>query len=258
MSFITYQVKDFIGTLTINRPEALNALNGALISEFAQKLKEIATPDLRCLVITGAGPKSFVAGADIAEMLPLDPHGAYDYSMAGNALMDAVDDFPTPVIAAINGYALGGGFELALACDIRVAAENAAFAFPEVSIGIMPGYGGIKRSVSLLGAGRAKELLYTAKRISAQEALALGIVNSVYPAAELLSEVMKIAEKIAANAPIGVQYTKKAANYAAEITSERFSIKEAEYFKGCFGREDQRNAMTAFVEKRKPGPFTGK
>ena len=128
MSHILYEYKDFIGTLTIDRPEALNALNGELVSEISRTLKEVSSTDLRCLIITGGGTKSFVAGADIAEMLHLDPAGAQEYSRAGNALMDAVYDFPAPVVAAVNGYALGGGFELALACDIRLAAENAAFA----------------------------------------------------------------------------------------------------------------------------------
>jgi enoyl-CoA hydratase len=257
MSHILYEYKDFIGTLTIDRPEALNALNGALVSEISRTLKEIASTNLRCLVITGAGTKSFVAGADIAEMLHLDSAGAQEYSRVGNALMDAVDDFPVPVIAAVNGYALGGGFELALACDIRIASENAAFAFPEVSIGILPGYGGIKRAVSLIGEGMAKELLFTARRINAAEALSLGIVNSVHPSAELLPEVLKIAVRIAANAPRGVRNAKKAANYCTELSAQRFTDIEAALFKECFEKEDQRNAMSAFVEKRKPGPFTG-
>ena len=257
MNHILYEYRNFIGTLTIDRPEALNALNGELISEISQTLKEISSADLRCLIITGGGTKSFVAGADIAEMRHLDPAGAQEYSRTGNALMDAIDDFPAPVIAAVNGYALGGGFELALACDIRLASENAVFAFPEVGIGILPGYGGIKRIVSLIGEGRAKELLFTARRINAAEALSLGIVNSIHPSADLLPEALKIAARIAANAPRGVQNAKKAANYCTELSAQRFTDVEAALFKECFGKEDQRNAMSAFVEKRKPEAFTG-
>ncbi|MDR2247701.1 MAG: enoyl-CoA hydratase/isomerase family protein [Treponema sp.] len=257
MKYIRYESKDFIGTLTINRPEALNALNGETLAEISQILGEITSTGLRCLVITGGGEKSFVAGADIREMLNLMPQNAREYSETGNRLMDAIDDFPAPVIAAVNGYALGGGFELALACDIRMAAENAVFAFPEVSLGILPGYGGIKRIAALIGAARAKELLFTARRVTAAEALSLGIVNSVHPQAELMGEVLKTAARIAGNAPLGVGNVKKAANAAAGLTAPEFTEREAALFQECFGTQDQRNAMSAFLEKRKPAPFTG-
>ncbi|MDR0585476.1 MAG: enoyl-CoA hydratase/isomerase family protein [Treponema sp.] len=257
MSYTAYEVKDFIGTLTINRPEALNALNGELIGELFKTLKEIASTDLRCLVITGKGEKSFVAGADIEEMLSLAPSEALEYSRTGNELMNVIADFPSPVIAAVNGYALGGGLELALACDIRMAAENAVFGFPEVSLGILPGYGGIKRIVNLIGAGKAKELLFTARRVKAEEALSLGIVNSVHPPAELMSDVLITAAQIAGNAPRAVRNTKKAANNVAGLAAPHFTESEGALFKECFGTMDQRNAMCAFLEKRKPVAFTG-
>jgi enoyl-CoA hydratase len=257
VNYTIYESKDFIGTLTINRPKALNALNREVLSEIFRTLEEIASTDLRCLIVTGGGEKSFVAGADIEEMLNLTPPEAQKYSETGNMLMDAIDNFPVPVIAAVNGYALGGGFELALACDIRIASENAVFAFPEVSLGILPGYGGIKRIITLIGAGRAKELLFTARRVTAAEALSLGIVNSVRPAAELMGEVLNTAARIAGNAPRAVGNTKKAANNTAGLTAPRFTEREAALFKECFGIQDQRNAMSAFLEKRKPVPFTG-
>jgi enoyl-CoA hydratase len=254
VKYTSYEYKDFIGTLTINRPRALNALNREVLSEIFQTLEEIASTELRCLIITGGGEKSFVAGADIEEMLNLTPSEAAEYSRTGNALMNVIDNFPAPVIAAVNGYALGGGFELALACDIRMAGENAVFAFPEVSLGILPGYGGIKRIVSLIGAGKAKELLFTARRFTAVEALSLGIVNSVHPRAELMSEVLKTAARIAGNAPRAVGNAKKAANNVASLCDPQFTESVGALFKECFGALDQRNAMSAFLEKRKPAP----
>jgi enoyl-CoA hydratase len=257
MKYIHYKFEDFIGILTINRSDALNALNGEVLAEISQTLEEIAPTGLRCLVITGGGEKSFVAGADIREMLDLTPLEAGEYSRTGNKLMDAIDNFPAPVIAAVNGYALGGGFELALACDMRMASKNAVFAFPEVSLGILPGFGGIKRIVTLIGPGRAKELLFTARRVMAEEALSLGIVNSVHSQEELIPAVLKIAARIAGNAPCGVGKTKEIANSVAGLTGPQFTEVEAGLFTECFGTHDQRNAMSAFLEKRKPVPFTG-
>jgi enoyl-CoA hydratase len=257
VKYTSYEYKDFIGTLTITRPDALNALNREVLSEISQILEEIASMDLRCLIITGKGEKSFVAGADIAEMLNLGPQEAAEYSGTGNALMNTIDNFPAPVIAAVNGYVLGGGFELALACDIRMASETAVFAFPEVSLGILPGYGGIKRIVSLIGPGKAKELLFTTRRLMAAEALSLGIVNSVHLPAELMTEVLKTAARIAGNAPRAVRNTKKAANNVVGLCDPRFTESEGALFKECFETPDQRNAMSAFLEKRKPAPFTG-
>jgi enoyl-CoA hydratase len=257
VKYINYEYKDFIGTLTVNRTKALNALNREVISEILQTLEEIASTDLRCLIITGGGEKSFVAGADIEEFVNLTPSEGKEASERGNRLMDTVDNFPSPVIAAVNGYAMGGGFELALACDIRMASETAIFSFPEVTIGILPGYGGHKRIINLIGPGKAKELLFTARRITAAEALSLGIVNSVHAPAELMAEALKTAARIAGNAPRGVRNAKKAANNVAGLSDPRFTESESTLFGECFGTTDQRNAMSAFLEKRKPAPFTG-
>jgi enoyl-CoA hydratase len=257
MKYLSFEVKDHTGILSISRPEALNALNRDVIAEIRQTLAEAAAGNLRCLIITGAGEKAFVAGADIGEMAPLAPEEAKDFSRAGNEMMDAIEDFPAPVIAAVNGYALGGGFELALACDIRLAAENAVFSFPEAGIGIIPGYGGVKRIVSLIGTGRAKELLFTARRVTAAEALSLGIVNHVYPAGELMAKALALAAQIAANAPRAVQGEKRLANMHTGLTAPEYTDKETVIFKACFGTRDQRESMAAFLEKRKPEPFTG-
>jgi enoyl-CoA hydratase len=258
MNYVNFEKKEFTGFITLNRSEALNALNSALITELSTTLDEAAVLDIRSLIITGAGEKSFAAGADIAEMKDLSPKEAENFRAAGNAVFNKIEFFPVPVIGAINGYALGGGAELALACDIRLAAENAVFAFPEVSLGILPGYGGIKRLVRLVGPGRAKELLFSARRITAPEALSLGLVNSICPAAELMTETLKFAALINANAPIGVKSAKVAVNSSPYLSLEESNALEGRLFGACFGTADQCNAMSAFMEKRKPEPFTGK
>jgi enoyl-CoA hydratase len=258
MNYIRFERRDsFTGLITVHRPEALNALNSALIAELSDTLDEAASLGLRSLVITGAGEKSFVAGADIAEMKDLNPPEAEQFSVAGNRVMEKVEQFPIPVIAAINGYALGGGCELALACDIRLAGERASFSFPEVSLGILPGYGGIRRLVRLIGPGRAKELIFTARRVAATEALTMGLVNNVYPTTELMAEALKCASLINAHAPLGVKGAKTAANNSPYLDNAESIAFEAKLFGGCFGSTDQRGAMGAFIEKRKPEPFTG-
>lgn len=254
--FITYERETHIGVLTINRPEALNALNSQVLAEVSAQLDEIAESDLRCLIITGAGEKSFVAGADIAEMKDLTSEEAAAFSAAGNEMMNKVESLPMPVIAAVNGYALGGGCELSLASDIRIAADNAVFSLPEVSLGILPGYGGIQRLSRVIGLAKAKELTFTTNRVKAEEAADLGLVNAVVPQGELMDYCKAMAEKIAANAPLGVRAAKAVANRSAFVEQTRGMDIQA--FGDCFGTEDQRNAMAAFVEKRKPTPFTGK
>ena len=258
MNTLLYESRGHVGILTINRPQALNAFNSEMVDELLALFPELVKEKLRCLVITGAGEKAFMAGADIAEMnaLPFDKAVHY-YCDASNAAMEAVEQFPAPVIAAVNGYALGGGNELALSCDIRLAAENAVFAQPEVSLGIMPGSGGIQRLMRAVGPGKAKELLYTTNRLKAPEALAAGLVNAVYPKDELMPAAVAMAEKIAANAPVGVQATKKIANASIGMTLEDSYRLELKAFGDCFKTSDQKMAMTAFVEKRKPDPFTG-
>ncbi|MEL7624498.1 MAG: enoyl-CoA hydratase-related protein [Clostridiales bacterium] len=258
MGFILYEKKGFVGLLTINRPEAFNALNSQLIMELEAVLDKVACSDIRCLIVTGAGGKAFVAGADITEMKNLSIHEALVFSNAGNAMMEKLENLPMPVIAAINGYALGGGCEIALACDIRIAAENAVFGLPETSLGILPGYGGIQRMVRTLGLAKTKELIFTTDKVSAEVALVLGLVNAVIPAEELMGACMEMADKIAANAPLAVRLAKKVTNRSVGLSLEQATRLECQSFADCFGTEDQRQAMTAFVEKRKPGAFTGR
>ncbi len=256
MEFITFEQKGFIGIITINRPSALNALNAQVIEELDMVLDGISQEeDIRCIIVTGAGNKAFVAGADIASMLALDKQSGVRWGERGNAVFRKLELLPVPVIAAVNGFALGGGCELALACDIRLASENAIFGQPEASLGIPPGFGGTQRLPRLIGEGLAKELMYTTKKINAEEALAIGLVNHVYPAETLMEEAMKLAEKVARNAPIAVRAVKTAVNRGMQTDIDHGIALEAEVFGGCFETQDQHNAMAAFVEKRKAEPF---
>jgi enoyl-CoA hydratase len=258
MNYIKYEQRGFVGILTIDRQNALNALNGNVISELEQALDAISLEDTRCLILTGAGEKSFVAGADIGEMSELTKPEGEKYGKRGNDIFRKIETFPLPVIAAVNGFALGGGCELAMACDIRIASENAVFAQPEVTLGITAGFGGTQRLPRIIGLGKAKELLYTASKIRAEEALRLGLVNAVYPQNQLMDESMKIAEKIAQNAPIAVRGTKKAINEGMQLDMDSAIDIEAELFGSCFDTQDQKNAMRAFIEKSKPAPFENK
>lgn len=258
MSFVLFEREGFVGKLTINRPEALNALNTELLNELGAKLDELAKSDLRCLIVTGAGEKAFVAGADIAQMKDLNAKQASQFSDDGNNVMEKLENLPFPVIAAVNGFALGGGCELALSCDLRIAADNAAFSFPEVGLGIIPGYGGMQRVMQVVGIAKAKELVYTTNRVKADEALTLGLVNAVVPKEELMDAATKMAEKIAGNAPLSVKYAKQVFSNSIGASYKELCKLESKEFGACFGTEDQLNAMNAFVEKRKPEPFTGK
>lgn len=258
MEFLLYEVKEHIGILTITRPDALNALNKAVMAEFMNKLDDISVSEIRCLIITGAGEKSFVAGADIGEMKGFTSEQAEKYSADGNALMERLENMPMPVIAAVNGFALGGGCEVALACDIRLTSENAVFALPEVSLGISPGFGGVQRITRAVGIAKAKELVFTARKVKAEEALELGLVNAIHPLAELMNAATQMAEQIAANAPMGVRAAKKIANDIIRLTPEESTLQEISLFGRCFASNDQKQAMSAFVEKRKPEPFTGR
>jgi enoyl-CoA hydratase len=259
--FLKYERQGFVGILTINRPEALNALNSAVVAEATAYLAELAKTDVRALVVTGAGEKSFVAGADIAEMKDLGVEAGTKFSEEGNALMESFENFPVPVIAAINGFALGGGCEIALSCDIRLASVKAKFGFPEVGLGILPGYGGIQRATRLLGAGVAKELGFSARIIGAEEALAIGLVNHVYEPEQLLPEALKLAETIATKAPFGVRAVKAVANNVIGLPLNKSTRLEAAVFGACFATADQKAGMAYFLDKNKdkvPVAFTGK
>lgn len=255
MAFVELEVKEHVGVLTINRPEALNALNDEVIRQLDQVLDSLDLSVLRCLIVTGAGQKAFVAGADIAQMSGLTKAEGEAFGKLGNDVFRKLETLPIPTIAAVNGFALGGGCELSMACDIRLASDAAVFGQPEVGLGITPGFGGTQRMARLIGMGKAKELIYTARNIKAPEALSIGLVQAVYPAEELMAEAEKMANRIAGNAPIAVRACKKAINDGLQVDMDAALVVEEKLFGSCFETKDQTNAMTAFVEKRKHDPF---
>lgn len=258
MNSIHYKKEGFTGELVINRPKALNALNSQLISELSMVLDEAGQDDIRALIIWGTGEKAFVSGADIGEMWNYNQEQSEVFCQEGNAVMEKIEQFPVPVIAAVNGIALGGGFELALSCDIRLAAEHAVFGFPEVSLGIIPGFGGLQRLVRFAGIGTAKKLIFTAKRIGAEEALAAGIIDQICTKESLLNEARMLAEQISQNAPIAVREAKKVMNDSIGLTLNEAGGLEKKGFGKCFNSEDQYHAMGLFLKKLKPIPFQGK
>jgi enoyl-CoA hydratase len=250
---MTLSVEDEIGILTINRPKALNALNVETLNEIQAGIREVKTyPNLKVLIVTGAGEKAFVAGADIQEMQGMDSIEALNFSKLGHYTLKMIQDLERPVIAAVNGFALGGGTEIALACDFIYASENAKFGLPEVTLGIFPGFGGTQRLPRLIGKGRAKELIFTGKMISAQEAFQLGIVNRVFPLATLLEETKKVAVQIAGNGPVGVRLAKMVVNSGFDLELAEACSLESYAFGIGFSTEDQKEGMKAFMEKRKP------
>lgn len=258
MSFVKFEQKEQYAIATIDREKALNALNTQVLEDLDTMLNAIDLENVRALIITGAGEKSFVAGADISEMSTLTKAQGEAFGLKGNAVFRKIETFPIPVIAAINGFALGGGCELSMCCDIRLAAENAKFAQPEVGLGITPGFGGTQRLCRLIGVGKAKEMLYTCGQIDAQEALQVGLVNAVYPIEELMPAAEKMAKRIARNAPIAVRATKKAANDGLQTDMDSAIAIEAKLFGSCFETADQKNGMTAFLEKRRAEPYQNK
>lgn len=256
MNFINYEHEGMVGIITINRPEALNALNSAVLDELNGCLDGIDTNVVRAVVLTGAGNKSFVAGADIGEMSKLSPAEGEAFGKKGNDVFRKIETFPIPVIAAVNGFALGGGCEIAMSCDIRICSDNAMFGQPEVGLGITPGFGGTQRLARLIGAGMAKQLIYTARNIKADEALRIGLVNAVYPQEELLGVAKKMAGNIAQNAPIAVRACKKAINDGLDAKMDDAIVIEEKLFGSCFETHDQIEGMSAFLEKRKEKNFT--
>ena len=258
MGFVNYEVKGMTGIITINRPEALNALNSAVLDDLSTVLDSVDQEAVRVLVITGAGDKSFVAGADIGEMSTLTKAEGEAFGKKGNDVFRKIEIFPLPVIAAINGYALGGGCELSMSCDIRICADNAMFGQPEVGLGITPGFGGTQRLARLVGMGMAKQMIYTARNIKADEALRIGLVNAVYTQEELLPAAEKMAGQIAMNAPIAVRACKKAVNDGLQVDMDKAIVVEEKLFGSCFETMDQKEGMGAFLEKRKDKTFTNK
>ena len=258
MEYIKLAVDGNVGVLTINRPAALNALNDQVIRELDEALNAIDLDTVRCLVVTGEGQKAFVAGADIGQMSGLTKAEGEAFGKLGNDVFRKLETLPIPTIAAVCGFALGGGCELAMSCDIRLCSDTAVFGQPEVGLGITPGFGGTQRMARLIGMGRAKELLYTARKVKAPEALAIGLVQGVYPVEQLMEEALKMAARIAGNAPIAVRATKKAVNDGLQVDMDRAIEIEEQLFGSCFETEDQKNAMGAFLEKRKPDPFVNR
>ena len=210
MNYITYEQEGFVGIITINRPKALNALNSEVLKELDACLDGVNLETTRALILTGAGEKSFVAGADIGEMSTLTKAEGEAFGKIGNDVFRKLETFPIPVIVAINGFALGGGCEISMSCDIRICSDNALFGQPEVGLGITPGFGGTQRLARIIGVGKAKEMIYAATNVKADEALRIGLVNAVYPLEELMPAAKKLAGKIARNAPIAVRACKKA------------------------------------------------
>jgi enoyl-CoA hydratase len=240
-----------IATLTVNRPKSLNALNRETLEELLRCCRELAEDqEVRVVIITGTGEKAFIAGADISAMQPLDALAAREFGRLGHRVMAAIESLPQPVIAAINGFALGGGCELALACDIRLAADNARFGQPEVNLGVVPGFGGTQRLPRLIGKGPACELLFSGEMIDAAEALRLGLVNRVVPRAELQTVAVALAEKIASRGPLAVRLCKEAVNKGLEMGLAEACAHEAELFALCFASAEQKEGMAAFLEKR--------
>jgi enoyl-CoA hydratase len=254
---VVIEIADGVATVTMSRPEALNAFNTEqlrlMIAAFRQ-VREDAS--VRCVILTGAGERAFAAGADIKEMAGKSESEGLEFGRLGHAMTNTVEGMSKPVIAAVNGYALGGGSELALACDIRLAAENAVFAQPEVSLGIPPGWGATQRLTRLVGPGLAAEIILTGRRVKADEALRIGLVNAVYPLDQLLDEARKMAAQIASQSPRAVSAAKALMQLAFNGQMRSGLDTEAGMFGRAFGTDDQREGMNAFVEKRTPS-FTG-
>lgn len=253
MEFIKIDVENYIATITINRPEALNAMNKVLVAELKEAMEKcVENDDVGVIVITGSGEKAFVAGADIKAMQKMSGRQALEFSREGQEMTMVIENSPKPVIAAINGFALGGGCEIALACDMRVAAQNAKFSQPEVALGIIPGWGGTQRLPRLIGKGRAIEMITGGGMIDAEEALRIGLVNHVVPQPELMEKVHSLAKSILKNGPAAVGAALKCIHHGFDKHLENGLDIELNAFAELFETDEQREGTTAFVEKRKP------
>jgi enoyl-CoA hydratase len=245
--------EDSFAILTINRPKVLNALNTRTLDELRRAILELQRDEaVRAVVVTGSGEKSFVAGADINELAVQTPAGGREHAIAGQHVLDLIEQMGKPVIAAINGYALGGGCELAMACTIRIAADTARLGQPEINLGIIPGYAGTQRLARIVGKGRALELLLTGDQVSAQEAHRLGLVNRVVPGAELMAEAKKLAAALAAKAPLAIRYILEAVHKGVEMPFAQAQVFEATLFGLVASSDDMREGTAAFLEKRNP------
>lgn len=250
---LLYDKRDGIARITVNRPAVRNALNSQTVRELGAAFERAKNDaEVRVAILTGAGDKAFVAGADINELAVQNPLSGKEYALSGQAIFDSIENLGKPVIAAVNGYALGGGCELAMACSFRVASENAAMGQPEVKLGIIPGYGGSQRLPRLVGKGRAMQILMTGEIVNAQDAFRIGLVNQVVPAAELLTAAEAIAKKIMANGPLAVKFVLEAVNRGMEMTQAEGQFLEATLFGLCCATEDMKEGTRAFLEKRAP------
>ena len=253
MSNLIVEQDGWVRTITINRPKSLNALNRETLEELLACLEETGRDSgIRVVILTGAGEKAFVAGADISAMRGMDCLQAREFGILGHSVAAAIENIPQPVIAAINGFALGGGCEISLACDIRYGARNAKFGQPEVNLGVVPGFGGTQRLPRVVGKGLAFELLVSGEMIDAEEAYRIGLLNKVVDGAELLDKCMQLANTIAGRGPLAVRLCKDAVRNGYEMDLKRACSYEAELFAMCFGSQDQKEGMGAFLEKRKP------
>lgn len=250
MAYVKYETEGATGILTIDRPKALNALNSEVLDDLGAALDGVDLESIRVLILTGSGDKSFVAGADIGEMSTLSREEGTAFGKKGNDLFRRIETFPIPVIAAVNGFALGGGNEIAMSCDFRICSDNAVFGQPEVGLGITPGFGGTQRLARLVGPGMAKQLVYTARNIKADEALRIGLVNQVTTQENLLPTAKKLASVIAGNAPIAVRACKKAINEGLQQDMDQAVVTEENLFGSCFETEDQREGMANFLRKK--------
>lgn len=250
MELVNYETQGRVGIVTLNRLEALNALNSEVLDEMNAVFDAVNLDEIRCLILTGSGDKAFAAGADIGEMSNLTKEEAKAFSRKGNDLFRKIELFPVPVIAAVNGYALGGGDELAMSCDIRICSTNAVFGQPEVGLGITPGFGGTQRLMRIVGPGMAKEIIYTARNITSDEALRIGLVNEVVQREDLMPRAKELANAIAANAPIAVRQSKKAMNEGIDQGMDEAIATEEQLFGECFESEDQKEGMANFLRKR--------
>jgi enoyl-CoA hydratase/carnithine racemase len=250
---LLYEKRDGIAYVTLNRPKVLNALNTLTWMDLRTAFEDAkADASVRGIILTGAGDKAFIAGADISELAHLDAYEAEESSRLGQLVLNLIEGLGKPVVAAINGFALGGGCETAMACTIRIAAENAKFGQPEVKLGLLPGGGGTQRLPRLVGKGRALQLILTGETISAQEAYRIGLVNEVVPKADLIGRCETIVRQIAANAPIAIKFSLEAANKGLETSQAEGLALEASYFGICASTQDKKEGTSAFLEKRAP------
>ncbi len=248
---VDIEISDSIATVTLNRPEALNAFNTEQLHAVIDALRQVRDDkSVRCVIVTGAGERAFAAGADIKEMAGKNVEEGMAFGRLGHAMANTLEAMAKPTIAAVNGFAIGGGSELALGCDIRIASENAVFAQPEVTLGIPPGWGGSQRLTRLVGPGLAAEIIFTGRRVKAEEALRIGLVNAVYPIDQLLTEARKLALQIVKNSPLALASSKALIQLAFNGQTTSGLETEVQLFAQAFGTEDQKEGMAAFVEKR--------